>query len=154
MDYATSRKHWLSSLCCGLTRGCSRAATKIITLVKRVTYLGSVRHANGDPSSAVCPSAQRAKQQIIRIRPLLNSLTQCENDPGAVTENCSMKYVKVLAKNARIRVWTLFGIFPWKSNQQGRIADKFSLAQDNQWKVAICGAAAGLGLMSLRVFDC
>ena len=41
--------------------------------VQRVTYLGSVLDANGDPSGAVRSKAQRAKQQIIRIRPLLKS---------------------------------------------------------------------------------
>ena len=39
--------------------------------VQRVTYLGSVLDANGDPSDAVRSNAQRAKQQIIRIRSLL-----------------------------------------------------------------------------------
>ena len=44
-----------------------------IVRVQRVTYLGSVLDANGDPSGAVRSNAQRAKQQIIRIRPLLKS---------------------------------------------------------------------------------
>ena len=44
-----------------------------IVRVQRVTYLGSVLDANGDPSSAVPSNAQLAKQQIIRIKPLLKS---------------------------------------------------------------------------------
>ena len=39
--------------------------------IARVTYLGSLPDANGDHSSAVHANAQGAKQQIIRIRPLL-----------------------------------------------------------------------------------
>ena len=42
-----------------------------IVRVQRVTYLGPVLNANGDPSSSVRSNAQCAKQQIIRIRPLL-----------------------------------------------------------------------------------
>ena len=44
-----------------------------IVWVQSVTYLGSVLDANGDISSAVRSNAQRVKQQIIRIRPLLKS---------------------------------------------------------------------------------
>ena len=42
---------------------------KRVARPQRVTYLGSVLDANGDPSSVVRANAQRAKQQIIRIRP-------------------------------------------------------------------------------------
>ena len=44
-----------------------------IVRVQRVTYLGSVLDANRNPSSAVRSNAQRVKQQIIRIRPVLKS---------------------------------------------------------------------------------
>ena len=40
-----------------------------IARVQRVTYLGSVLDANGDPLSEVRTNAQCAKQQIIKIRP-------------------------------------------------------------------------------------
>ena len=40
---------------------------------RRVTYLGSVLDADGDPSGAVSANALRAKRQVVRIRPLLRS---------------------------------------------------------------------------------
>ena len=41
--------------------------------VQRVTYLGSVLDGDGDATSAVNANCQRAKYQILRIRPLLRS---------------------------------------------------------------------------------
>ena len=54
-----------------------------IARVQRVTHLGPVLNANGDPSSAVHANAQRGKQQIIRIRPLLKSSEICKRRKAA-----------------------------------------------------------------------
>ena len=57
-----------------------------IERVQRVTYLGSVLDANGDPSSAVRSNNQRAKQQIIRIRRLLKIFEVRKRRKAACTD--------------------------------------------------------------------
>ena len=61
-----------------------------IVLLQRVTYVGSALDANGDPSSAVRSNAQRAKQQIIRIRPLL----KCSEVRKRCKATCIEAFVK------------------------------------------------------------